>query len=238
MKNKKVVFKPESTMVGLIGHSPKPAKNYLPKWYKEMPLFQKSSSGRDSQSALSCMPFMDSFTSGYIYELACDINIKYNGKDEATGEDLLSYTWAGDIRPVSTRREDFGTSNLFPNFDGYYNMEIHWNSLWEPETPNGYSTMYHHPNNRFDLPFHTMTGIVDTDSWPVPGPVPFLLKKGFEGVIPAGTPIIQTTFIKRDNWESSTDKFNPEEYLKRTYKVKRKFIGGYKKAYWSRKNYS
>jgi hypothetical protein len=238
MKNKKVVFKPESTMVGLIGLSPKPAKNYLPKWYKDMPSFQKLGDGTKSQSGLHCMPFMDSFTSGYIYELACDINFKYEGKDEITGEDSISYTWAGDIRPVSTRREDFGTSNLFPNFDGYYNMEIHWNSLWEPQTPNGYSTMYHHPNNRFDLPFHTMTGIVDTDSWPVPGPVPFLLKKGFEGLLPAGTPIIQTTFIKRDNWESSSDKFNPEEYLKRTYNVKRKFIGGYKKAYWSRKNYT
>lgn len=238
MKSKKVVFKPVNKMVCSIGLSPKPAKNYIPKWYKNMPSFHKLSNGNEVPTGLRCIPFMDSFTSGYMYELACDINIKYEGRDETTGEDLISYTWAGDLRPISTRREQFGTPNLFPNFEGYYNMEIHWNSFWEPETPDGYSTMYHHPNNRFDLPFHTMTGIIDTDKYPIAGPVPFLIKKGFQGIIPAGTPIIQTTFIKRDDWNSSTNKFNEEEHISTVYKVTRKFVGGYKKAYWSRKNYS
>jgi hypothetical protein len=64
-----------------------------------------------------------------------------------------------------------------------------------------------------------------------------LLKKGFEGNIPAGTPIIQITFIKRDDWKSSISQFNEEEYFNIAYKVKRKFFGGYKKTYWSRKNY-
>jgi hypothetical protein len=238
LKNKKVFFKPQNKHVYAAGISPKPAKNYLPKWYKEMPAFHKMPNGNEAPTGIRCIPFLDSFTSGYIYELACDVTIKHHGKDESTGEDLVSYTWAGDLRPISTRKEEFGTPNLFPNFDGYYNLEIHWNSFWEPKTPNGYSTMYHHPNNRFDLPFHTMTGIIDTDNWSIPGPVPFLIKKGFEGIITAGTPIIQTTFIKRDNWESFVDTFNEEEHFKTTYQVQRKFIGGYKKAYWSRKNYT
>jgi hypothetical protein len=238
MKNKRVIFKPHSQNVASIGLSPKPAKNYLPKWYKDMPAFHKMPNGKEMATAIRCIPFLDSFTSGYIYELTCDVNIKHEYTDETTGEDFLSYTWSGELRPLSTRKEESGTPNLFPNFEGYYNLEMHWNSFWEPQTPSGYSTIYHHPSNRFDLPFHTMTGIIDTDSWPIPGPIPFLLKKGFEGTIPAGTPIVQITFLKRDDWESSVAKYDQDEYLNTVYKVRRKFVGGYKKAYWSRKNYS
>ncbi len=238
MKNKKVIFKPENKIVEAIGLSPKPAKNYFPKWYKDMPAFHERPDGNQIFTASRCIPFLDSFTSGYIYELVCDVQIQYKGKDKSTGEDLISYGWVGDLRPMSTRKEEFGTPNVFPVFDGYYHTEIHWNSFWEPSTPNGYSTMYHHPSNRFDLPFHTMTGIIDTDGWSIPGPIPFLIKKGFEGIIPCGTPIVQTTFIKRDNWESSADIFNEKEYLNTKHKAKKILLGGYKKAFWSKKSYT
>jgi hypothetical protein len=238
MKSKKVSFVPQNDLVSSVGLSPKPAKNYLPKWYREMPATFKTNNGVEVPTGTKCIPFLDSFTSGYIHELSCDLKIEYKGKNLETKQDLISYTWAGEVRPVSTRQEQFGTPNLFPHFLGYYNLEIHWNSLWEPRTPTGYSTMYHHPSNRFDLPFHTMTGIIDTDSWSVPGPIPFLIKEGFEGVIPAGTPIIQTTFIKRDDWESSAEKYNEEKFLNTLYKAKRSFTGGYKKIFWSKKNYS
>lgn len=234
---KKVYFSPGSKSVENLTNPPQLAKKYIPEWYKKLPN-NHTVNGLEVASASACIPFLDPFVSGYIYELPCDLTIRYNGFDKNINQDDISYSWYGDIKPIGTRVEDFGTPNVMPNFDGYYSTEVHWNSLWEPVTPKGYSTMYHHPSNRFDLPFHTMTGIIDTDKWSISGPVPFLIKRGFEGTIPMGTPIIQTTFIKRDSWHSSKIDFNEEEYNKKHYSVRRHRRGGYKKEYWEKKEFS
>jgi hypothetical protein len=184
------------------------------------------------------MPFLDSLTSGYTQELVCDVEIINHGENSETGDDFLSYKWAGQFKPLSTRAEDTRSRNVFPEFRGYHQAEFHWNSFWEPKTPSGYSTLYSHPANRFDLPFITMSGIIDTDSWPITGPVPFLIKKGFSGLIPAGTPIYQMIFIKRDSWKSEKKEYD-EKFTKKTeHTVRKFFIDGYKKQHWSRKDYS
>jgi hypothetical protein len=235
--SKDIYFIAQDEDVDILNMYPKPAKNYVPDWFKKMPNHHRQMNGDKRGSAKKCVPFVDSFTSGYIYELPCDVTIIYNGKDPGTQQDLLSYKWAGHLRPLSTRLEEFGTENLFPKFDGYYHTELHWNSFWEPKTPKGYSTMYHHPSNHFHLPFHTMTGIIDTDHWSVPGPVPFLIKEGFEGLIPAGTPIIQMTLIKREDWVSEKLEFDNNKRIRDNFSVRRFLTGGYKKQYWQRKSF-
>ena len=55
--------------------------------------------------------------------------------------------------------------------------------------------------NRFDLPFYTMSGIVESDIWGLPVFTAFFLQKDFIGVIPKGTPIFQIIPFKRDDWE-------------------------------------
>jgi hypothetical protein len=237
MKNKKVTFIPGTKDSQLLVESLKPAKNYMPKWFKDMPkeIPNIYNTGTDKTGKL-CMPFMDSFTSGYIQELPCDLQIVNNGVDD-DGNDLISYRWFGNIQPCSTRREEFGSQNMLPNFEGYYTTELHWITNWEPKTPDGYSTMYHHPSNRFDLPFHTLTGIIDTDGWSISGPLPFLIKKGFEGIIPAGTPIYQITFVKRENWVSNKINYDEDFQKKHFQNVKKLMWGGYKKFYWKRKSF-
>jgi hypothetical protein len=84
----------------------------------------------------------------------------------------------------------------------------------------------------------THNAIIDTDKWPITGPVPFVLKKGFSGLIPAGTPIYQMIFIKREVWNSDALEYD-EEYIKRTgYSVRKFFTDGYKKNLWSKKQYN
>ena len=202
-----------------------------------MPNYTEDSNGGQQFTATQCTPFTDSFTVGYIQELYCDVRITHKGKNLTTGADIVAYEWAGEHRPIDTRMERIGAPNLFPKFPGYYNAEFHWFTQWEPQTPPGYSTMYHHPSNRFDLPFHTLTGIIDTDKWQVGGPLPFVIKEGFEGVIPAGTPIYQMTFVKRDKWESSEAKFDAKKTGRMIYKAKRHLKGGYKREFWERKRY-
>lgn len=238
MKNKKVSFVPGSKIAEVVVPYPKPTKKYIPKWFKEMPSELSTLDNRSmDRTAKHCMPFVDSITSGYVQELPCDLEIINHGVDE-NNNDIISYKWAGEIKPCSTRREDTNSRNVFPKFDGYYDIEFHWITNWEPKTPKGYSTMYHHPSNRLDLPFQTLTGIIDTDFWSMSGPLPFLVKKGFSGIIPAGTPIYQITFIKRENWKSNALKYDEIFNKKHFYNVKKVFHSGYKKFYWNKKNFS
>ena len=233
----KVSFVPKNKDIESKIPYPKPSKFYIPKWFKDMPPTVSNQHRGFSGTAKKCMPFLDSLTSGYTQELACDIEIKYHGVDETSGNDIVEYLWAGNERPMSSRMAESGANNSLPSFPGFYNSEQHWNTFWEPKTPKGYSTLYYHPANRFDLPFVTMNGIIDTDNWSSSGPVPFLLKRGFEGIIPAGTPIYQMIFIKRDVWNSSAEEYNEIESNKLEYSVRRFFEGGYKKQYWSKKDY-
>jgi hypothetical protein len=234
---KEVNFIPANNNAEISLPHPKPSKKYFADWFKDMPGELPTIDGtRIDKTAKHCMPFIDAISSGYTQELICDLEIKNLGKNEI-GNDIISYTWAGDVRPCSTREEETNSKHVFPNFDGYYNTEFHWNTQWEPQTPKGYSTIYFHPANRFDLPFQSLTGIIDTDKWSINGPLPFLIKKGFEGIIPAGTPIYQMIFIKRDNWVSKASEYNEKFNRLHFYNSKKVFSGGYKKRYWEKKNY-
>jgi len=239
MNKNQVTFIPTDKQAELLVPSPKPSNNYIPQWFKDMPSHLPTiDNTRIDKTAKRCMPFVDTFTSGYIQELPCDVQILHKGVNEETGEDIIDYNWAGEVRPLSTRAEDFGSKNVFKGFSGYYNAEFHWNSFWEPKTPAGYSTLYYHPSNRPDLPFFTLSGIIDTDRWSIHGPVPFLIKKGFTGIIPAGTPIYQMIFIKRDSWFSSAATYDEDLQRKIRYGVRKFFISAYKKQHWQRKEYS
>ena len=238
MKNKKVFFLPKSKDVEVCLPEPLPSSKYIPQWFKKMPFALADIENKKMDStAKKCMPFIDSLTSGYTQELICDLEIKNHGTDEK-GNDILSYNWAGNFKPCSTRLEDTKSSNVFNDFYGYYNTEFHWNTYWEPKTPSGYSSFYYHPANRLDLPFTTLNAIIDTDKWSVCGPVPFMIKKGFEGVIPAGTPIYQMIFIKREKWDSSKSKYDESFQKYHLYNLKKFLKDGYKKQYWSKKEYN
>jgi hypothetical protein len=236
INNLEVKFIPKDYVIQNLVPSPKPAKSYIPEFIKNTRSTDLDENGFElSIGPLRCMPFVDSLTSGYIQELCCAVEIKNLGKGD--NGDIISYRWGGDIKPLSTRGEDRGSSLTFPKFTGYYHAEFHWNTMWEPKTPIGYSTLYMHPANRFDLPFTTMNGIIDTDKWSIHGPLPFLIKEGFEGIIPAGTPIYQLMFIKRSEWNSDESDFDPKSQDKTKYTAQRHGRGGYKKEFWESKKF-
>jgi hypothetical protein len=65
------------------------------------------------------------------------------------------------------------------------------------------------PLNRLDLPFRSLTAVIDADVFyhilPDPmqggGNYPFYLNRGFEGIIPIGTPMCQYIPFKREKME-------------------------------------
>jgi hypothetical protein len=79
---------------------------------------------------------------------------------------------------------------------------IKFNNLWTIEAPPGYSLLFTHPVNRADLPFTTLTGLVDSDTFHQ-SPIAFPARwhdTQFNGVLPKGTPVAQCLPVRRESW--------------------------------------
>jgi len=237
----KVKFNPVDKISELSVQPPKPARNYIPEWYKSIPAFRdgKISNGAKQKTIKLCAPFADSLNLGYIQETWQEINIYLT--DISENEKQIDYKYPIDPPIMSLRKTWEDSENSFAIPPNYYPFEFSWHPAWIPELPEGYSALITHPLNRPDLPFYTMTGIVDSDSFGTSRPqsnLPFLLNKNFTGILPVGTPMYQIIPFKRDDWKSSTTEFNEERQFKDNQKIRRHLFQGYKKEHWHKKNFS
>jgi hypothetical protein len=187
---------------------PIPAIQGLPGWFKEMPatFFDPVSSAED-QTVKRCPPFIDAMTAGFLIPLPCDIRVE-NG--------MLS--WDLDL-PVSSANIHLRSPMSFHHesqvsgtpFHQPGRMPVKFHNFWTIEAPEGFSVLFTHPVNRSDLPFTTLTGIVDCDRY-IDNRIHFPAHwhdTSFKGVLPKGTPIVQCIPVKRESWtakiESLTD---------------------------------
>jgi hypothetical protein len=232
-KNKKIIFEPINILSEKkIIAEPKPAKFFVPDWYKKInPLkenkkFSREDSGITNKTVKTCIPFLDAMTGGYIVSLPCDV--------EATDFKENRFIWDTSYQTISLHYSFQISSKMIP--ENYEENPFKFNTFWTIKTPKGYSTLFTHPLNREDLPFKTISGIVDTDKYNLPINFPFFIKKGFEGIIPKGTPICQFFVFERKNWESSCLKSiaNVEE---RENFIKSKINSSYKKHFWVPKEF-
>ena len=216
---------------------PKPARLLIPDWYKNIPSHHSKTPewddrfGNANSTLKQCMPFFDTFTMGYIMTTPCDIYVEssFNGAS-------VKVSSHPSFNIVGTRGPGGKTSMPIP--DEYYDCEFTWLTHWEAKTPPGYSTLYTHPLNKDDLPIHTVSGVMDTDHWYATGNHPFFIKKGFEGIIPMGTPMMQVIPFKRESWRATEPRaMSREEYDLLNMKVRRHISSGYKKEMWQKKEY-
>lgn len=204
--------------------SPVRSANAVPEWFKNTPL---AAEGEGTSKA--CPPFVDAFTTGYIQKLWCDVEFADNGR---------TVYFDSKYAPVTIKKNN---PQHVPIFDGFESVELQWNTHWEPVTPEGYSALYVHPLNQYNLPFMTFSGIIDTDKFSLTGPLRFLLKSGFNGVIKSGTPLYQIIPLKRDKWNSQSNEYD-YEILKdqnnklHNYKFEHKH-NAYKRLFWQKKEY-
>lgn len=214
----------------------------IPGWYKKIPKYAFGGTkftiedGQTNQTLRACMPFLETFTAGYVFSLGTDIQVRIldNG--------IHRITWLGQnhsMAPVVERdfRDRSYTESTFPTIEGYEPLQFNWLPYWAVKTPPGYSCYFIHPLNRIDLPFYTLGGVLDTDKWGEPGNHPFLLKKGWEGIIEAGTPLVQVIPFKRDSWNSQLKEGSYEEHRKKLVERDRWAKNWYKRNAWSSKSY-
>ena len=209
-----------------------PAKNHIPDWYKKIPKW-KNNKVYDVENGFNntlkqCMPFLDAFTTGYVVTLPHDIYVTNNN-----GVPFLS--WKDSKYPPQSR-DSVADSNLVPF--GHFPMEFVWNFSCATLVPKGYSVLITHPLNRYDLPFTTLSGIVDGEMiMHTKGNVPFYIKQNFEGTIPQGTPIAQLILFRQETWKSKKQSGlikKGEIYNSSSMST---LIGWYKKTFWTHKKY-
>ena len=214
---------------------PKPAKTFVPEWYKKSPRHTDNSDQLTIQSAYTksnkgikyCVPFLDGLTHGYIAELWCDVQVIRHPDGPQLG-------WSVDL-DVAQVRDPKGFEKL-PIPAGHLKNHFVWKNPYMIKTPKGYSCLITHPLNRFDLPFTTLSAVIDADSVMPPGNMPFYLREDFEGIIPAGTPIYQIIPFKRDNWKSEQSEQIYKEGKRRMFQALGS-VGKYKRDYWAKKEF-
>jgi hypothetical protein len=93
------------------------------------------------------------------------------------------------------------------------NSAIKFNSFWTIELEPGWSLLAMHPVNRFDLPFHTLTGLVDCDRFHEIGIFfPALwTDPDYVGTLPRGLPVVQCVPIRREPLELSFAAMDAEQ---------------------------
>ena len=246
---KKISFVASSSEVEKNIPMPKPAKLYIPEWYKESPSFINTDNssytnklsfdqrGIPSSTIKTCIPFLDTFLFGYIQETWCDIFVEYKG-DEL----IYHYSYTPDLTDPIISHRPIEVAVKMPAPAGFNsNVLFHWSRVWNPVLPKGYSSLITHPFNRDDLPFKCVSGIIDSDKYFLNGKVGFFIKENFTGLIPKGTPMYQIIPFKKESWK--TKDFISKNKISRMiqeqkHEIQSVFSGGYKKKYWNKKDFN
>ena len=180
---------------------PMPAVLGLPDWFKTMPAAAVSQLDQSEQPTIKkCPPFIDAMTYGFLIPLATDVRVEAG-----------TFSWEfnpphGAIASYSRSPLDFNDNVqvIGTPFFSDDRFIIKFNNFWTIESPPGYSLLITHPINRYDLPFVTLTGLVDTDLYRdnfINFPA-WWRDDTFAGVLRKGTPIAQCVPVKRDPWSA------------------------------------
>jgi hypothetical protein len=219
-------------------YAPTPSSKIIPDWYKKMDSYISDSKkpngyGGTTATAKRCMPIFDAITGGYI--ISTHVDLWVSQKEEEEGVVLPYFEWS-DFGAIS-----FHTKQQLPDHPDDTGHEFSypkWLNAWGIETPPGYSCLFISPLHR-ETPIIALSGIVDTDTYTAPINFPFVLRDPkMEGLIPAGTPIVQVIPFKREVWEMKIgDINNLQNQSKVTTKLKGLFFDSYKRQFRQPKEY-
>lgn len=214
---------------------PKPASSIIPEWYKKTKPYNNVSGKKELDdnygvpaTIKKCIPVLDSLSTGYIIPTYCDLWIKKNEQ--------------GDIVYVTAHELNI---EFHPIIQAPYHPKMNqhpypkWINPWGIKTPKGYSCLFIPPVHGGNKFFSIAEGVVDTDSYSAPVNFPFVLNDtNFEGLVPAGTPMVQVIPFKRDSWKieigSDTETKHNNDIIQKLQSV---FFDRYKNLFWEKKRY-
>lgn len=207
------------------------ASQVVPEWYKKTASYIPEEKKLTSERTIKrCMPVFDAMSAGYIISTPCDISVT-----QIDGEPQYEPSMRDTIQYHPQKQATFHPKAHPFQFPKFINA-------WGIKTPKGYSCLFIAPMHNENPWFECLAGLVDTDRYDAPVNFPFVLKDPkFEGIIPAGTPMIQVIPFKREDWGygigNDKDVLNAQETDKELSIV---FFDRYKRLFrdkkiWNRK---
>ncbi|MGV6811802.1 MAG: hypothetical protein ACWA47_06120 [Brevirhabdus sp.] len=189
----KIEFLCDPSLVDRIPH-PAPSARFLPEWFRDLPrdMGMPDAHGLPGLTVRACLPVADVMAQGWIIPLPFDI---WTVLDPVSGQ--LEFRWDTDIpfNPMEPHHPGQIGADM-PPFEG--EQPLKFLNPWRVVVPSGWSAMFLHPVNHFELPFVAFNGSVDCDALDVPVNVPFLWRGPQRpSRLPAGTPMVQVIPYER-----------------------------------------
>jgi hypothetical protein len=236
--NKKINFIPRSKLYYDVMDAPVPAKKLVPEWFKKIPAEVSgfSINPRERSTVKKCMPFIDALTTGYIITAPMDIAVEKMPSGE------LSTTWGfveGNNESMLDLDSPKHRSDRMPAPEGYDKNVWTFTTYGKIQTPPGYSMLVTHPFNRYDLPFLTLSGVIDSDQIQVSLVVNCYIRSDFTGIIEKGTPLAQVFPFKRENWDHEVlQPWDETQEAKEMFKLRATLVRAYQRFFWQKKTYN
>jgi hypothetical protein len=196
---------------------PKPAKRFLPDWWKDMPLQTET-----SFTAKICPSMGDYFSSGYVIPMWIDSDLR-GFKDQ----DIYSASSTNELPSWSAHRN----SQLLDYTDAsFLNQKTEYvfkaNSPWKVITSPGYSVLQLPMFYEFNKDFTALPGIIDADTYHDLNIQ--LLSHSQQILIKRGTPLCVYVPFKRTKYNlkvSAQTKQEEERFKILQYDITSKFTG-------------
>ena len=225
-----IKFKAIDKYATAVAIPPSPASEFIPKWWRDMEVSTSehvlSRPGEDASTKTyvhttgkRCFPMLDALTAGYILPLWADVEVTL----EPDGSPTMK--WLVDRPVFGFWYQEFTNGMDIP--EDSHPVAFKYCNQYIIETPPGWSCLFMPPAGYPNLPFHTITGVVDTDVLKTDINQPIWLKKGFTGIIKKGTPIAQIVPFQRQDWTNVViDELEHEEHYHNQQKYIRTEAGG------------
>jgi hypothetical protein len=216
-----------------------PAAEVVPQWWKDMAAYFPTKNYQEGKkfflqdrvantSFKKCTPMLDALTSGYIIPLWTDVLVKQYDNGPS-----ISWRVHQDVFELHGP-----TSEKVERPEGFCPTPFKYLGGWIPETPKGYSVLVSHPFGYAASPFHAVPAVIDSDRSKLAMLNPMWIRKDFEGVIEKGTPLVQITPFKREDWEAEYTFYEQGKYLEvEETNFNSTLISNYIKNHWSKKTY-
>jgi hypothetical protein len=208
-----------------------------PDWYKQTERWATIPEGEENfgmnpwPGLKHCLPFLDALSIGYYILLDQNVNVRRTENGKVVEWEETPWGSTVEMRPPQVTNPLQGPAGYGEEY-----QHFHWFLHIAVKPPEGYSMIITHPFNRYELPFVTMTGIVD--DYAMPGAnASFFLRNDFEGVIPKGTPVAQVIPFKREDWKAVRNPGLWDESRSELRPVDELLEGHYRKSIWKKKSY-
>jgi hypothetical protein len=192
---------------------PKPAKNFIPDWWKLIPSYSKLNNMQESvvaqnTTARQCPSFVDYFSQGYIVPMWADTTLKYN-------EVSKEWNWRCGSQDSKFKIEvhpnsqfiDYAPASFRGSASSFVFKLV---SPWQIRTPKGYSVMSVPVFFHFNNDISAMPGVTDTDYFHVVNQQVLYHGNGREVFIPRGTPLVQIIPFERKSYVIETSEYSEE----------------------------